>query len=268
MKNHTKRPGRSTRGSTPSAKRSTRREPPAPVKQKRSKKGLLPIVALLVVGLVLMLYQPVMNHVIGPAQLTKVYANNLTAEDIQENTERHERAEYTEEEAAELFDPESVETITTLSANPTINRDHVVGGLYAPSVGMMMPIMNGLSQDVLMSSAGTMKRGQKMGEGNYSLIGHNSKNPNTLFAPTHRMQVGEMVYVTNKSQVYAYKVTGTRVVAPSEIGVIEDVPGKQLLTLISCTDDGTERVTVSAELVETIDFADAEEHIIKAFNDL
>lgn len=268
MADKSKRPVRSTRGSAATAKHSTRKEPAPPVKKARSKNGLMPILALLVVGLVLMLYQPVMNHVVGPAQLTKVYANNLTSEDIQKNTERHQQADYSKEEADELFDPESIETITTLSANPKINRDNVVGGVYAPSVGMMMPIMHGLSQDVLMSSAGTMKRDQLMGAGNYSLIGHNSTNPDALFAPTHRMKVGDMVYVTNKDKVFAYKVTENRIVQPSEISVIDDVPGKKLLTLISCTDDGTERVTVSAELVETFDFADAEQDVIKAFNNL
>lgn len=268
MTQERKRPVRSTRGPATTAKRSTRREPSAPVKKPRSKKSLYPIVALLVVGLVLMLYQPVMNHWIGPAQLEKVYANNLTPDDIQKNIVTHQEAEYTDEEVNELFDPESVETITTLSANPKINRNNVVGGVYAPSVGMMMPIMYGLNQDVLMSSAGTMKRDQRMGEGNYALIGHNSKNPNTLFAPTHRLKAGDVVYVTNKDQVFAYQVTANKVVQPSEIDVINDVPGKKLLTLISCTDDGTERVTVSAELVETFDFADAEKDIIAAFNNL
>lgn len=224
----------------------------------------MPILAILVAGLVLLFYQPVMNHIVGPAQLTKAYANNLTPEDIAANTEHHAKAETVDE----LFDPESIETITTLAINPEINRDNVVGGVYAPSVDMMMPVMHGLSQEVLMSSAGTLKRGMVMGEGNYALIGHNSTNENALFAPTHRLKAGDMVYVTNKDKVFAYQVTDNRVVQPSEIGVIDDVPGKKMLTLISCTDDGTERVTVSAELVETIDFADAEEHVIKAFNNL
>lgn len=261
---------RSTRGAGKST-RSTRGQPAAKAPVRRiTKQRLIPVVLLAVLGLVLILYQPVMNHWVGPAQLNQVYAEarGVSAEEIQQNMERHQNEPLTEEEDAALFDPDSVQTIQALAANPVINKEHVIGGIYAPSVGLNMPIMYGLSQGVLLSSAGTMKRDQQMGMGNYSLIGHNSKNPNALFAPTHRLHVGELVYVTNKQQVFVYQVQDNRVVQPSEIDVIDDVAGKKMLTLLSCTDDGTERVLVQAELVDQYDYDEAGEDILNAFNGL
>lgn len=250
--------------------RSTRGDPVSKKTRSFSTKRLTTIAVLVVVGLILVLYQPVMNHWVGPAQLNQVYAEakSVSAQEIQENVIRHQKEPLSAEDDAELFNPDSVETISSLAANPTINRANVVGGIYAPSVGLNLPIMYGLSQDVLLSSAGTMKRDQQMGMGNYSLIGHNSKNPNALFAPTHRLRDGDVIYVTNKQKIYRYEVNETRVVSPSEIQVIHDVPGETLLTLLSCTDDGTERVLVQAELVDEYEYDEASDDVLNAFNAL
>lgn len=264
MTENRKLPPRSTR-----PKRSTRRETPAVAKRKsRFDVRLVAALTLFFVGAVLLLYQPVMNHIIGPAQLEKAYANHLSADDIQANLTRHQSADATDKEAAELFDPDSIQTINALTPNPKIDKQNVIGGVYAPAVGMKLPIMFGMNQDLLLSSAGTMKREQVMGEGNYALIGHNSKNPNALFAPTHRLKAGDVVYVTDKQTVYAYEVSTHKIVKPSEIHVINDVPGESMLTLISCTDDSVSRVVVQAKLVDTVDYSDAQPDIIKAFNDL
>lgn len=235
-----------------------------------NKKAWLLATAFAVVGIGLLAYQPVMNHIIGPMQLNKAYAevNTLSAEDIQANIERLMSEELSQEERDKLFDYNSVSTITTLEANPVINTQNVVGGIYVPSVNMMMPIMYGVSQDVLKNSAGTMKPEQRMGEGNYAIIGHNSRNQNALFAPIRRINEGDSMYITDKNKVYEYKMTVKKVVQPTAIHVIDDVEGKKILTLLSCNKDGTKRVVVQGELVNEFDYADASEELLKAFNDL
>lgn len=260
-------PKRSTRAPG----RSTRRPPDEPVvvESPRKSRRMIPAIALTLVGTGLLGYQPVMNHVVGPAQLERAHASaaELTQEDIQENIERLTLPEDDAGKAArdELFDPSSIETIDALAAKPVMNTDQIVGGVYAPTVNMNMPILYGLSQEVLYSGAGTMKKDQKMGEGNYALLGHNSKNPDALFAPTHRLKVGDPVYVSDKTTVYTYTVTETKVVNPSEIQVIDDVLDASILTLISCTDDSKQRVVVHAELSDEQPVADAPEDITNAF---
>lgn len=233
------------------------------VKKKPSKKRFTILISLcMLIGLSLLSYQPIMNHLIGPSQLEKAYVNNLSAEKLQANKERHDKSNDT------LFDYESVQTITTLEANPVINTDNVVGGIYVPSVNMTMPIMYGVNHETLLSSAGTMKPNQEMGLGNYALIGHNSKNASALFAPIKRIEQGDMMYITDKERVFAYKMTVKEIVQPSDIHVINDVDGQNILTLLSCTDDGTERVLIQGELVETFNYQDADDDMLKAMNKL
>lgn len=254
-----------------SSRRSTRvsRSSQPSVKQRSvkssNKKAWLLATVFAVVGIGLLAYQPVMNYIIGPMQLNKAYAkaNTLSAEDIQANAER-----LSQEELDKLFDYDSVRTITTLEVSPVINTQNVVGGIYVPSVNMMMPIMYGVSQDVLKNSAGTMKPEQRMGKGNYAIIGHNSRNKNALFAPIRRINKGDSMYITDKNKVYEYKMTAKKVVQPTDIHVIDDVEGKTILTLLSCNKDGTKRVVVQGELVNEFDYADASKELLKAFNDL
>lgn len=229
-----------------------------------------------IIGIALIAYQPIMNYVIGPMQLAKSYENNLSAQTLKENRERFENLnpETGESEADNnpetdyLFDFDSVTNITSLIPNPEINTENVVGGIYVPSVNMTMPIMYGVSQDTLLTSAGTMKRTQKMGEGNYALIGHNSKNQDALFAPIRRIEQGDSMYITDKHSVYEYKMTVKEVVQPSDIHVIHDVEDSTLLTLLSCTEDGTERVLIQGELVDVFYYESADEDILKALNKL
>lgn len=264
----------SIRNTSPSlSRRSTRvsRSSQPSVKQRSSnKKAWLLATVFAVVGIGLLAYQPVMNYIIGPMQLNKAYAkaNTLSAEDIQANAERFASEKLSQEELDKLFDYDSVRTITTLEVSPVINTQNVIGGIYVPSVNMMMPIMYGVSQDVLKSSAGTMKPEQRMGEGNYAIIGHNSRNKNALFAPIRRINEGDSMYITDKNKVYEYKMTAKKVVQPTAIHVIDDVEGKTILTLLSCNEDGTKRVVVQGELVNEFDYADASKELLKAFNDL
>lgn len=237
-------------------------------KYRMSRRNFLFVGVLMLVGIFLLSYQPIINYIIGPHQLEKAYVNHISAETMQENTERFESLGSSKDTLDELFDYNSVKMMTTLDVNPTIQSENVIGGLYVPNVDLVIPIMYGVTQDILSNSAGTMKPDQEMGVSNYSLIGHNSKNPNVLFAPIHRINKGDKMYITDKQGVYEYEMTTRTIVDPSEIEVIDDVEELNLLTLISCTADGKERIVVQGELVAVHMYDVAPIEVVETFNDL
>jgi|SRR5699024_783466 len=225
---------------------------------KKNKRGILGIL-IIVVGLGFIFYQPIVNNFIAPKNLEDNYKNNLTAEDIKGNLDRLKGLDVDEEE---LFDYESVDTLRTMDISPKINKDNVVGGIYVPSVNMVMPIMYGVNNDILRSSAGTMRPDQVMGKGNYVLLGHNSRNPNVLFAPIRRINMDDKIYVTDKEKLYVYEMYNSEVVMPDKVEVMNDTE-EDIVTLISCySDDGSDRIIVKGELVETLDFEDASEDVL------
>lgn len=217
------------------------------------------VIILVLTGLGLILYQPIINYVISPKQLEKAYDTELSSEDMRDNLERLRGTEG-------MFDYDSVETLNKMDVNPIIKRANIIGGVYVPSVGLRMPIMYGVNNVTLRTSAGTMKPEQEMGKGNYVLIGHNARNPNVLFAPIRRIQQGESIYVSDKQKVYEYRMVDSKVVQPTQVDVMEDVEGKELVTLISCySKDGSDRIVVTGELIGVVDYEKAASQLQNIF---
>ena len=85
--------------------------------------------------------------------------------------------------------------------------------------------------------------GQK---GNVAIFGHSSNNIfngghyKFAFVLLHTLKKGDMFYLTYHKTVYAYKVITRQVVDPSDVGVLNDVPGQTATaTLITCDPPGT-----------------------------
>ncbi len=82
--------------------------------------------------------------------------------------------------------------------------------------------------------------------GNTAFFGHSSNN---IFNPgkykfafvlLHKLTPGDTFYLTYKNTVYIYKVISTKVVSPSDVSVLDSVPGQTATaTLITCDPPGT-----------------------------
>lgn len=89
----------------------------------------------------------------------------------------------------------------------------------------------------------TVKPGEK---GNSAFFGHSSNN---IFNPgkykfafvlLHELVPGDIFYLTYEGKVYSYKVFDKQIVSPSEVGVLNNVEGKQATAvLITCDPPGT-----------------------------
>jgi len=251
---------------------------------------LIMSVVLLVGGLYLILKPTVIDHmVINPYVVEKATADmdEVTAEDIAENNARiqstddeliqpageSETSDDTIETAVNadgytypvsddpniVYDASVVESVGQVPLDASVNYDYMVGEIYMPDVDMRLPILEGVSNENLWVGAGTMKPGQKMGEGNYALAGHHMWDESQLFTPIMNSEIGDKAYVTDKNKVYEYTVTDIFVVQPSDGYVINDIPGEQTLTLVTCTDVwGSERHIVVGELTDVSEYeADA-----------
>lgn len=227
---------------------------------KHIKKWLIPI--LVIAGLGLIAYPYIMDNFISPKKLDKGHEEAMelvNADEMRDNLDRLRGNE-------DGFNFDEVELLGDTDVDPYINKENVIGGIYIPSVQVNMPIMYGATNENLRSAVGTMKPEQVMGEGNYSIAGHNAKNPNILFAPIRRIEQGDKMYITDKDKVYVYEKVRDEVVKPNRIDVIDDVEGETLLTLVSCfSADGSDRIIVTGELVEVLDIGDAPKDVQKVF---
>jgi len=94
-------------------------------------------------------------------------------------------------------------------------------------------------------------------EANVYIAGHRLGFPNTeswlTFWDMNKVDVGDEVYVTDADGTrYTYKVFKEFTVGPSDTSVTNTEPGKNMLTLQTCTlPDYSQRLIVQAELTDT-----------------
>ncbi|GEK92010.1 class A sortase [Alkalibacterium kapii] len=200
------------------------------------KKILFLGVIAVIAGVLLIFFEP----------LTDWRINNLSHSVI-ETTETFE-AKSIDTDTHYNFDEVKELSFDSLLTLPKAEDVVGIGTLIMPEVDMTIPILNGLSDENLMAGAGTMKKDQQPGQGNYAIAGHNWRDRTTLFSPLHRAQEGMSIFLRIGDDTFEYRVTTIQTVEPTRIDMIED-QNEPLLTLVTCNYDGTERLIVQATLV-------------------
>lgn len=108
------------------------------------------------------------------------------------------------------------------------------------------PILEGTEQSVLSKAAGHFEGTGDFGKGNYCIAGHSSTIYKEYFNNLKKVQVGTKIKLYNKNKdCYTYTVKEVLTVEPDETWVLKDF-GDNRLTLITCTDDGSQRLVVIA----------------------
>ena len=98
-------------------------------------------------------------------------------------------------------------------------------------------------------------------EANVYIAGHRLGFPNTeswlTFWDLNKVEVGDEIFVTDATGTeYTYKVFKEFTVGPSNVSVTDAQPGKNILTLQTCTlPDYSKRLIIQAELVDTAEKA-------------
>lgn len=101
----------------------------------------------------------------------------------------------------------------------------------------------------------TVKPGE---QGNTAIFGHSSNNIfnkgkfKFAFLLLNKMEVGDTFYLSYEGKMYVYKVIDKKVVAPTEVSILDPIPGKAATaTLITCDPPGTtlKRLAVIGEQI-------------------
>jgi LPXTG-site transpeptidase (sortase) family protein len=104
-------------------------------------------------------------------------------------------------------------------------------------------VIEGALENGIVHYPGTSLPGQT---GNAAFFGHSSNNIfnkgkyKFAFVLLHNLAEGDNFYLTYNGKVYVYKVISRKIVDPSEVGVLNPVPGQTATaTLITCDPPGT-----------------------------
>jgi sortase A len=122
-------------------------------------------------------------------------------------------------------------------------------------------IVQGTALPQLNVSPGHVPGTQLPGQvGNFAVAGHRVTAGNPFWS-LPSLKDGDLVYIETKVNTYTYMVTGNQMVPPTDMAVLDAVPGhpgrrprQQLITLITCDPawTGTHRVIVTGVLVSAV----------------
>ncbi|MBA1434852.1 class A sortase [Bombilactobacillus bombi] len=193
---------------------------------------------VLVTALGLIFNEPIKVYLVQQVSQTRL--KKLTKDQVRQNNLR-----------TASFDFAKVKPITVQQAAKAAvkNNAAAIGKIAIPSVNLKLPIVKGVDDTALATGGGTLKPDEKMGQGNYALAGHYMTDKGALFSPISRVQIGDLIYITNLKNVYTYKVDLKQVISPRATWTMNNQPGSKLITLITCADGGANRWLVQGHLV-------------------
>ena len=117
----------------------------------------------------------------------------------------------------------------------------VMGVVAVPSIDVSLPIFHGTAADTLDRGVGHLY-GTALpvgGAGTHSVLtGHSGIVGSTLFSNLHKVRLGDELTVTVLDQTLTYRVDQVETVLPEETGSLAPTPGKDYLTLVTCTPIG------------------------------
>jgi len=210
------------------------------------------LITIFLIGLVLIFNFQIRSYLLNK-QVQQYDIANYSKKDLEDNLKRKGN-----------FDFDSVESISNelvLKAQFKNSDLPIIGGIAIPDVKLSLPIYKGLDNISLLSGAGTMKSNQQMGERN------SAKDKTILFSPLEFISLKEKIYVTDLKNIYIYQVSLKEKVDPSKVEVIDDIPNKEMITLVTCGDlEAVTRLIVQGTLIDTVEFKNANQYIQSLFS--
>lgn len=139
------------------------------------------------------------------------------------------------EKTREVFRSESGDTYST---------DAI---LNIPSLEINYPVLNKTTNELLKISLTKFWGGDPNQVGNYVIVGHNYQNKK-MFGKLSQMQLGDKIELTDlEGKMISYEVYDKYIVEPDDTSCTsQQTDGKKEITLITCTNYGTQRLIIKA----------------------
>lgn len=138
-----------------------------------------------------------------------------------------------------------------------LNVDGVMGYVEIPKINVYLPIYHGTAEETLRRGVGHMESTTLPIGGtdrHAVLTGHRGLPSAKLFTDLNLLEPGDHFYVHVLGKILAYEVDSIKTVKPDELALLTVEPGRDLVTLITCTPYGvnTHRLLVRGTRVEYV----------------
>lgn len=185
-------------------------------------------------------------------QVSKEILSELVIEEKEEKLEQvivvlnnaFEQEINVEEDVEETTDEiPSVQAIT--SNNGT--EYYIIGTINIPLIGVNYPILSETTTELLKISPCKFWGADPNQIGNFCIVGHNYRN-SLFFSKVPNLENGDIIEITDLSgKTIEYSIYDKFIIDPEDTSCTSQLTnGRREITIITCTNDGTQRVVVKA----------------------
>ncbi|HWQ97766.1 MAG TPA: sortase [Clostridia bacterium] len=159
-------------------------------------------------------------------------------------------------ESGEYVQPDAPEEVSNLDKViqkiiKATGDDGMIGILEIPEINQELPIIGKWSYNLLKISICRYKGPDPNEDGNLVLIGHNYKS-GAHFGDLDKLSVGSELFLTNTrtGERVRYEVYQIKHIAPDAFSALKSFHGPAGLTLMTCRNNGTNRLLIRCEQKE------------------
>ncbi len=230
------------------------------MKKKANSISTIILIIILLVGFSVMLYPTVSDWWNSKVQSRAVASYNEAVAQMNDGaTERFlsEAQEYNRKLTG-LYAPfTDYDSIDGYNEILNISGTGIMGYISIPVIKSEFPIYHGTSAEVLNIAAGHLQGSSFPvgGADTHAVISAHRGLPTAkLFTDLDKLVVGDIFTITILDRVYTYEVEEILIVKPEEIDKLAIIPGKDYVTLMTCTPYGvnTHRLLVRSHRIDTV----------------
>jgi sortase A len=120
--------------------------------------------------------------------------------------------------------------------------------LQIPKMNLKVIVAEGTEDEIIKYAVGHFKDTAMPGDmGNFALAGHRNYDTGEFFLRLNKLEINDDIIVSTHNETFTYKVTESFTVAPEDTYVIGESQDA-IITLVTCTYDGKERLIVKGKL--------------------
>ncbi len=227
--------------------------------------ALIYLIAIIILlgGVGVFMYPTISNYFAEKNQVAAVatYDENLKKQSDEEIAAELEKAKtYNENLAGDpVHDPFVPGSGYALPGNYeeilNVDGNGMMGYIEIPKIAVKIPIYHSSTEEVLQKGVGHIESTALPigGSGTHAVLtGHRGLPSAELFTRLDELEIGDSFYIHVLNEIHAYKVCEVNVVLPTELENLVAEPGKDYITLVTCTPYGvnSHRMLVKGERTE------------------
>ena len=135
----------------------------------------------------------------------------------------------------------------------TSTNEEVDGILYISKIDLELPILTNVTEKGLDKTCARVTNTNPPGANNYCVMGHTHKTYGYIFNRLKEVKKGDEVIVKARNYTYKYIIYDKFTTEGLDVGILEDIEDKQIITLFCCSYNVKNgRLVVRGELTEVI----------------